>query len=137
MIAVDASIAVKWFLPESLSAASANLFSLGRKLLAPDVLRHEVTAAIAKAARMDGIPAEEAQRQIAGWVRMLESHAISLIDSSVEFDEAVRLCLELRHPFHDCFYLAVAKRFGIPLATTDKCLIDQAQKIGVELFTIA
>jgi predicted nucleic acid-binding protein len=137
MIVLDASIAVKWFLAEPLSGAAASLFTQNRKLLAPSILRNEVTAAIAKAARLDRVTAEEAHAMISRWVRMLDKHAVSLMDTGEQFDDAVRLCIELRHPFHDCFYLAIAQKLSLPLATTDKRLSEQAEKIGVELFAIA
>ncbi|KAB8333626.1 type II toxin-antitoxin system VapC family toxin [Scytonema tolypothrichoides VB-61278] len=136
MITIDASIAVKWFLAEPLSAAAVDLFTLGKKLLAPDILRLEVTAAIAKAARMDRITADEAHLMITRWVSMLDSHAVSLIAAESVFAEAVQVCLDLRHPFHDCLYLAVARQLKVPLATTDKRLIEQAAKSGIDLYPL-
>lgn len=131
MIVIDASIAAKWFLPESSSEAAVNLLSSKKKLLAPAILRHEVTAAIAKAARMNRISKEDAHLFIGRWCRMLENHVVSLIPAETVFMESVQLCLDLSHPLYDCFYLSTAQKFEALLATTDKRLIEQAQKINI------
>lgn len=136
MIIIDASIAVKWFLPEGLSQAATGLLTCNKKLLAPSILLNEVTSAIAKASRLERVKPEEAMDMITRWVGMLDRHIISLIDTKEIFDKAVCLCLELKHPFHDCFYLAAALQFNTSLATTDKRLIEQANKIDVDIFCI-
>jgi predicted nucleic acid-binding protein len=137
MIVVDASIAVKWFIPESLSVSCVHLLTRGDKLIAPSIIRYEVTAALAKAVRMDRINTDAAALHINRWIKMLDNHAISLMDTGIDFSSAVTLSLAQKHPFHDCFYLALAARLNSPLATTDKRLMEQAETLGLKLLPIS
>jgi len=40
--------------------------------------------------------------------------------------EAVDLAIDLKHALQDCLYLAVARRFDVPLITADRSFRDRA-----------
>jgi len=46
-----------------------------------------------------------------------------LVPTSVLKDRTLAIAIELRHPAHDCFYLALAERSTSPLVTADDRLI--------------
>ena len=60
IVVVDASVAVKWFLPEPFSEAAARLLDASCELVAPDLMRLEVGSAFLKALRRGVIGSSDA-----------------------------------------------------------------------------
>lgn len=119
---VDASVALKWFVPESNSDIAERLLSSGVLLHAPRFLALETTNAAWKNWRkklVDRSVVESVGNRLAGLVDVW--HA----DEDL-YDEAVAMSLSLAHPIFDCIYLAAAKRLGGIVVTADKRLHDIA-----------
>lgn len=128
-IIVDASVAVKWILPEPGSSAAAALREEDTDLIAPSLVAAEVGNAIWKAVRegaLGRIEAADGLEAALGWFR-------SLIPIEELHVRALALALEFRHPIYDCFYLALAERENAPVATADEGLIAAARKAKIKV----
>jgi predicted nucleic acid-binding protein len=132
LIVVDASAAVRWFLPEAGSDDAQRLLTGARKLLAPDLIRVEVAGALVRRARLDELTIEQARELVAAWVRALTAGAVTLVPAREDFESAVELALRLGHPLADCLYLALALRLGVPLVTADRRFAARAVAVHPE-----
>jgi predicted nucleic acid-binding protein len=132
VIVVDASVAVKWFLHEADSRQALSLFHQPYKLVAPELIRIEVLAAISKRVRMGHLALEDAAEQMERWRSTLLNRAVSIIDGDNQYQDEAALSLQERHSFYDCVYLVLAKKFRIPLATADERLSLLAEAHGIE-----
>ena len=125
---VDASVAVKWILPESGSSAAAALRELNADLSAPSLIAVEVGNALWKAVRRGSVTRSEA-------LEGFEAALISL-QSLIPIEElrvrALTLAIELRHPIYDCFYLALAQRENALLVTADEAMFTAAGKAKIK-----
>lgn len=114
-IIVDASVAVKWLIPEPDSAVAARL-SEGRRLLAPELIEVECANILWKHVRRGEIPHIDA---ITG-IQDLRSSPLTLARDGDLLVDAQRLAKDFDHPIYDCLYLALAQREGIPVVTADR-----------------
>lgn len=78
MIVVDASVAVKWFIPTADSDQAIALLRSGQKLIAPELIRVEVAAALTRLCRTGQIPAAVIQPLLDDWREALHQRAVSL-----------------------------------------------------------
>jgi predicted nucleic acid-binding protein len=125
---VDASVAVKWILPESGSSAAAALREQGGDLTAPSLIAVEVGNALWKAVRRGSATRSEA-------LEGFEAALISL-QSLIPIEElrirALTFAIELRLPIYDCFYFALAERENALLVTADEAMIAAARKAKIK-----
>lgn len=113
---VDASVAIKWFVPEPLQdRAQSLLHAEGGQLEAPDFLIAEVANIAWKKTIRQEITALQAN------VIPVETRdALSVCHPSLELiEDALSIAIQLRHPIYDCIYLAYAERIGGTLITAD------------------
>ncbi len=116
-LVVDASIAVKWVVPEADSERAEVL--LDHRLVAPDLLFAECANILWKKIRRGELTEEEAG--IAA--QTLEQADLAVVSTKGYLARAVAIAAELDHPAYDGIYLAVAEAFGLRLATADARLI--------------
>lgn len=126
MIVIDASVAVKWLVPEPQEAAARALLEEARELLAPAFARIEVAAALIKKAQRDQLPRQACATALHLWQRMLDANRLLLVPDEVDLPTACTLALDLRHPLPDCLYLAVALRLDARLVTADRRFVQRA-----------
>ncbi|MGA9626823.1 MAG: type II toxin-antitoxin system VapC family toxin [Bryobacteraceae bacterium] len=127
MIVVDASVAVKWLLPEPGDAAAQELLASEERLVAPSLIRTEVAAALARRARFREIEPRDAETAMGLWLQTLRDGVIGLVAEEADLVTALELAMELSRPFDDCLYLALAERLGAPLVTADKKFVVKAR----------
>ena len=129
-IVVDASVAVKWVLPEPGSEAAAAIRTADDDLIAPSLAYAEIGSAIWRAVIRGDVPAADARRDL----KVDVSHYRCIIPLDELSDRALELATRLRHPIYDCFYLTLAERERCPLITADGRLIAAAKAMkGIEL----
>jgi predicted nucleic acid-binding protein len=128
MIVVDASVAVKWLVPEHGSDAADRLLTTSQKLFAPDLIRVEVAAALTRRFRTGQAPEGEVREDCDRWPRLLAEGIVTLTPAEQDYPEAAALALQLKHPFQDCLYLALARRLQAPLVTADPKFIERAAR---------
>lgn len=115
-LVIDASVAAKWFFEEADHDRALALLDQPEALIAPDHVVAEVLQIGWKRLARGEIVAAHLPR-VATAVR----GAFALLVSSAELGEhAARLTVELRHPFYDCLYLALAVEQGTPLVLADR-----------------
>jgi predicted nucleic acid-binding protein len=122
---VDASVVVKWFLPEPFADAARRLRGARVHCSSPDLLLLEVPNVLWKyvvRGTLDLTTAREA-------VDALSVAPIQIQGADSLFAEAFRLALETRRSVYDCTYLALAIQEDYPLVTADRKFYD-ALKTG-------
>lgn len=113
---VDASVVVKWAIPEEDSPLAASL--LGRRLVAPDLMLTECANILWKAVLRGGLDTGEAPGRLA----LLASVEVEILAYAALLPRALTRALTLRHPVYDCLYLEAAALTGFPLVTADRRL---------------
>ena len=126
MIVVDASVAVKWLLPETNSDAAQKLLATGQELTAPSLIRLEVAAAITRKVRMGELSPDAARLGVELWLQSLTDGVLVLMESQADLENAVDLAFSLRHPLQGCLYLALARRLDVALITADPKFVHRA-----------
>ncbi|MBL8551942.1 MAG: type II toxin-antitoxin system VapC family toxin [Hyphomonadaceae bacterium] len=127
VLVVDASVAAKWHLPEPDSPAAVALLGQGLDLKAPALLREEILAAITRAYRNGRVIRGAAEQLVLDASAMFTAGAVDLVDTSPLHPRAANIALDLKYPFIDCLYIALAEREGCDLVTTDATLLSRAQ----------
>lgn len=124
MMVIDASVAVKWLLPEAGSAEAETLLKSGPGLMAPSIVRVEVAGAVLRRYRLKAMTEDRAELLCDHWNQLLNEGVLQLVPQDELYELAVKLSLKLKHPLPDCFYLAAGKQLGMPLLTADRALYD-------------
>jgi predicted nucleic acid-binding protein len=121
MIVIDANVAAKWLLPEEGSAEAIALQEGPDQLLAPELIRLEVCAAITRRVRNPEkpIPTDVAEQRCRKWLGLLDAGTVVLIPDGELLHDAIRLSVEVRHSLQDCLYLAASVRHHVALVTAD------------------
>ena len=131
MIVVDASVAVKWFLPEPGSEAAAML--LDRRagdVTGPDLLGIEVCATLVRGANVEKSNRDEALGYLAKFKSMVGNREIFLQQTVVDgLHRAAQLAISIGHPLKDCIYLQLAMQLGCPLMTADARFAAKARGV--------
>lgn len=125
---VDASIAVKWYLHEPGAEQAASLLTSASLLVAPALIRLEVTGAILRRYREDRLSLKRAQEACDLWEQDLAHGALRLAADDAMILSARTIALEIRHALADCLYLAVAVELGATrLVTADSTFHARAK----------
>lgn len=125
---VDASVAAKWFLPESGTVAAQKLLTGHHRLIAPALIRIEVAGAIVRAFRESRMSEAIARDCCQAWDQLLDDRIIQLIANDELYALAVKIAFEIRHTVQDCLYLAAGKAVKAPVLTADKTLAERGGK---------
>jgi predicted nucleic acid-binding protein len=128
MTVVDASVAVKWLLPERGSDEAQALLDSGESLAAPALIVVEVAAAIARKSRLREVAGPDAESALSLWMRSLAAGVLELVSDRAAVERAFRLAVALDHPLQDCLYLAVAERMKAQYVTADARFSDKAKR---------
>jgi predicted nucleic acid-binding protein len=124
---IDASVAVKWVLPEIDSPIALRLRSEARAgmhlLFAPDIYPFEVGNALTRAERKGLIPAGDAQTHL---LNILATPPV-LFDSLNLLHRAMSISSAFRLGLYDCLYVALAERRQCQLVTADDKLVKHLQ----------
>jgi predicted nucleic acid-binding protein len=103
-LVIDASVAVKWVVPESDSARAEVLLDHG--LVAPDLLFAECADVLWKKVRRGELTREEAE--IAA--QTLEQAELAVVSTRGYLAVATSIAAEFDHPAYDSVYLAWPRR---------------------------
>ena len=120
-VVVDASVAVKWFVPEPLSNQAEHLLGGGDALFAPDFLLIEFGNIVWKKVRLGELARDDGDAALVA----LRNGPVGLIGTPPLLERALRLAHEIEHPLYDCLYLATAEAVGATVATADRRFFDR------------
>lgn len=116
---VDASVAVKWVVPETLSENATRILASEEDLIAPDLLLVEATNALWKKTARGELSSSEAARVL----DVLLSSGLVIRPTRPLLNRALTLAGRLGHPVYDCVYLALAEHERAMLITGDERLL--------------
>ena len=122
-LVVDASVALKWVIPEADSDRAAAL--LDHSLAAPDLLFAECANALWKKLRRGELTGEEAVTA----AQTLGRAELTIVSAREYSARAVAIAAELDHPAYDGLYLAVAEALGLRLVTADARLMRKVDQV--------
>ncbi len=117
---VDASVAVKWYLPEPGSVQAAALLRGHPQLIAPDLLTAELGNTLWKRTRRGDLTAREASRVVEAFV---SSRPITLWSSESLLRGAWQIASDLGQTVYDALYLALAVAEDCRFVTADDRLV--------------
>src|SRR5918992_5397045 len=98
MIVVDASVIVKWFIPEVGDAAAKALLAGADELIAPELARVEVASALLRKAIRQELTGADVASTLGAWFGALADGQILLLPNEDHIEAAAKLALELQHP---------------------------------------
>jgi predicted nucleic acid-binding protein len=133
MIVVDASVMAKCYQPEPDSERAMNLIKSNQRLLAPALIRVEVSSAICKRVRSGEVKAGDAILRCEKWREHLKNNAVYLVENEDLLAEAEQLSVDLKHALQDCLYLALAQRERTILITADEPFVKKARPVYPEI----
>lgn len=116
---VDASVAVKWVIPEVLSDQADRIRDGTEDVLAPDLLLVEVANALWKKTAAKEISPREADTAF----DLVRRSGIDLRPTQPLVPRAMELARRLGHPVYDCVYLALSEREPAAFVTADQRLL--------------
>lgn len=120
VLVVDASVAVKWFVPEEGSAQALALIDDGLRLIAPELLVAEVANVAWKKQRRRELSGREAYDMLA----LLAQIEIALVSIIPLAQAALAIARDSDRSLYDCLYVALAIRDQATLVTADRRFRD-------------
>jgi predicted nucleic acid-binding protein len=124
---VDASVAIKWFIPEGDHDPALRLRQARYALVAPDLMKIEVANALWRMQRKNELDSDECHSIIGA----LESGAVRYVSDGELFESAFRIARDIDHPVYDCMYLALARVERGKVVTADARFLDKAGRGGL------
>ena len=131
-LAVDASVAIKWFLPEIHSEAALRLLTEERELLVPDLVWSEVGNILWKKWQQGQLEGEDAPAILHDLGRL----GLGVRSARELAAVAWPLATRLRRTFYDSLYLALAESEACPLVTADRRLFNAVSPSGFDIVWI-
>lgn len=117
---VDASVMVKWFVPEVHAEAARRLLREDFSLSSPDLVRAEVGNVLWKKWRRNQLTTEAVEEIL----RDLRSFTLAIENSGPLMGTAWDVARLYDRSFYDGLYVALAERAGCPLVTADRRLYN-------------
>jgi len=114
-VVVDASVVIKWFVPEAGSDAASRLLASEDRLAAPDLLFAEIANAIWKKVQRGQLTRAESQRLVSD----IENIAVDTTPCRALAGEAHTLAIITSRSVYDSMYVALALRLGTLVITAD------------------
>jgi predicted nucleic acid-binding protein len=112
---IDASVLIKWFVPEIHSDAARRLLSATHEYFAPDLLFPEVGNVIWKKVRRGELTAEHGQRLAAD----ISTVAVETVSTRGLVIDALAVAVTTGLTVYDSMYLALAVRLRAEMITAD------------------
>jgi predicted nucleic acid-binding protein len=115
---VDASVVVKWFVPEIHSDVARQMLTTAEQLMSPDLLFPEVGNTVWKKVRRGELAPGLAERLVADITRI----GVETVPSRDLLVDAHALAVHTGLTVYDATYLALAIRLDATLVTADRYL---------------
>ena len=117
-LVVDASVALKWLVPEEDSDMADRLLTQNHEIHAPRLMVLEAANALWRKATFQGLM--DIQQAEARLESLLSMTMIVWNSDEIVGVDALRIAAALRHPAYDCVYLDLARHIGATLVTADE-----------------
>jgi predicted nucleic acid-binding protein len=117
---VDASVAIKWFVPEIHSIQALRLLQLDAELLAPELILAEVGNILWKKCRLGELDMPTAGELL----HCFKRSALTIKSHDGLLDNAWHIATQYQQTFYDSLYLSLAVANATRLATADRKFFD-------------
>lgn len=124
MLVVDASVAIKWFLPEIHSEEAILVLKSKQELMAPDFIWAEFGNTLWKKVNRKEVTVQEASGILKDFMRL----PLQTYSSKFLLNSAWKFAHESGATIYDSLYLALAKARGCSLVTADKKFYESINK---------
>ena len=124
---VDASVVVRWIVPERGAAEALVLLSRSIDWIAPRLMLSEVASALRRKVLQGEVSVEFAEHGIDFVRGIMNRGALRLHRDETIIRNALTLAVTMQHKVPDCLYLALAEHTGAGLATADRRLSELAE----------
>ncbi len=118
LLVVDASVVLKWFVPEIHSEAARRLLQGDHQYFAPDLLFAEIANAIWKKAVRGELSLSDGKKLVSD----IETVAVETVPCRALAADAYALAIATKRSAHDAMYLALAVRLQTQMVTADEKL---------------
>jgi predicted nucleic acid-binding protein len=122
-IVIDASVAVKWYLPEEDTPQARALLVGAYVRVVPDLVFTEVSSAFLRQVRAETLTLEEAGNSL----QELGDLELDVYPTRPLLPDALALATRYGRSLYDAVYLALALREGAPLVTADRRFLNAFQ----------
>lgn len=116
LFVIDASVAIKWYVPEEHSDAAILLLDESFDLAVPRLFFSEFGNILWKKFNRG----ELSRQSIVDAATSLRLVSLSPMPDELLLEMAIDLACDLNHPAYDCYYLALADLLGTSVVTADK-----------------
>ena len=120
---VDASVAVKWFVPENLTEAALSILRDDHELLVPDLLWPEFANILWKKARRGELTSDEVTQILS----VCREVPFEVVDSKSLIETALQIAIAVDRTVYDSVYLALAVERDCVVLTADRRLFNSIQ----------
>lgn len=120
---VDASVAMKWFVPEELSHEALTYLNDEHELLTPDLLWPEFANIVWKKVRRNELSAEEARHVLS----LCHQVPFETVESITIIDSAFDIAVSFDRTVYDSVYVALAVLRDCVMITADRRLYNALQ----------
>ncbi len=117
-IAVDASVAIKWFIPEVHAISATRLLHTNLQFIAPDLIFAEVGNILWKKYRTKELTLDIASTILEDFKRL----PFNIYENESLLDAAWKIATEHQCTVYDSLYVALAQTEGCLLVTADRVL---------------
>jgi predicted nucleic acid-binding protein len=126
MIVADVNLLIYYLVAGPFSDAAQRVFDRDSKWLAPAIWKSELLNVLATSVRENVLTLEKAQE---AWI-----HAPAFVeDTDVQPLEVLDLSITSRFATFDCYYVALARKWGLRLVTADKKLLQKFSDVAVSI----
>ena len=123
-IIVDASVAVKWFIPESDSDQAIKYLNGRHRLAAPDLIHIEVANTFWKLSQRGVLSDDEAL----GLIRDFLLLPLEIYDSHIILASAMEIATNTQRTVYDSLYLALALELNGTVVTADTRMVNALKR---------
>lgn len=123
-LVVDASVAIKWFVPEVSSPAAVLFLEGDHELVAPDLLLPEAGNILWKKVQREELTAETAGEIL----KELLHVPVRIEPSEPLVGAALELALRTRTTVYDCMYVVLSSLLDCELVTADRRLFERHRR---------
>ncbi len=124
---VDASVAIKWFIPEIHADAACQLLENNYKLAAPELIFSEIGNIIWKKWCRKEITLDTAQ----GLIKDFQQSPFTIHDTQSLFESTWEIARQYQRSFYDSLYLALAKNQNCQMVTADLKLYNALRHLPI------
>jgi predicted nucleic acid-binding protein len=124
---LDASVAVRWIVPELGATEALALLSQPIDWIAPRLMLTEITSALRRKVGAGELNEELATQGLNFILAATGRGALRLYRDETVIRSALTMALAHRHKVADCVYLALAEQVGAAIVTADRRLSSLAE----------